>query len=272
MRLYNVVVARRIWCKPVGRHIRVTATEETRQLRRGGSDRDTASKDVATCPEELMTSDEYGSLIFDNDGNKEDAVEAFLERHLLPLVHEDLHRLSNMVRQVPNFPSQDIDFRHVLGIPQHPGGLELCSSLLQAHFTGGWAEVGGVVCCEAGGFVFASSLFSRVDVPLVLIRKSGKLPPPTISVAEPSSYISGSANNATVEGQIEIEKDVVPKDGSVVVVDDVLSSGKTLCAVLGLLIKVGVAKERISVMVVAEFPVHRGRWMLREHGYGCIRM
>ncbi len=55
-----------------------------------------------------------------------------------------------------------------------------------------------------------------------------------------------------------------------VVVDDVLATGKTLCAVLRLLGKAGVASERISVTVVAEFPFHRGRELLRQNGFGRV--
>lgn len=52
------------------------------------------------------------------------------------------------------------------------------------------------------------------------------------------------------------------------VVDDVLSTGKTLCAVLQLLVKAGIGAEDVRVMVVAEFPAHRGRQLLRRAGFG----
>jgi len=42
-----------------------------------------------------------------------------------------------------------------------------------------------------------------------------------------------------------------------VVVDDVLSTGRTLCAVLQLLSEAGVSVEDVSVMVVAEYPTTR---------------
>ena len=55
-----------------------------------------------------------------------------------------------------------------------------------------------------------------------------------------------------------------------VVVDDVLSSGETLNAVLQLLTQVGIDAENISVMIVAEFPVHGGRALLRRRGFGLV--
>jgi adenine/guanine phosphoribosyltransferase-like PRPP-binding protein len=69
-----------------------------------------------------------------------------------------------------------------------------------------------------------------------------------------------------------MERYVVRKNATVVVVDDVLSTGRTLCAVLQLLSEAGVNVEDVSVMVVAEFPVHRGRELLRRCGFGGIRI
>jgi adenine/guanine phosphoribosyltransferase-like PRPP-binding protein len=71
-----------------------------------------------------------------------------------------LQQLANMVRPV-SFPCLGIEFRHVLCIFQQPGGLALCTSLLQTHFTGNWAKFDAVACCEVGCFVYASALASR---------------------------------------------------------------------------------------------------------------
>jgi adenine/guanine phosphoribosyltransferase-like PRPP-binding protein len=129
-----------------------------------------------------------------------------------------------------------------------------------------------VACCESSGFVYASALASQVDVPLVLIREAGKLPLPTVSIIKPSLHISSLASNNSKEKRIEMERDVVHRGLLVVVVDDVLSTGETLCAVLQLLDKAGIGAEDISIMVVAEFPVQRGRELLRQCGFGRINI
>ncbi len=67
-------------------------------------------------------------------------------------------------------------------------------------------------------------------------------------------------------------RNVVPRGASVVVVDDVLATGKTLCAVLQLLDKAGIGAEDVSVMTVAEFPVHCGRELLRRSGFGRVNI
>jgi adenine phosphoribosyltransferase len=258
--------------------VRVQASKKMRQVfqRRHGSDDDSDnnkdSKDSNNSGSNLMALDYRPSLIFDNDTTGNEAAKRFAENYLLPFIHKDLQRLAHMVRQVPDFPCPGIEFRHLLGISQQPGGLALCTSLLQTHFTGDWAKVDAVACCEAGGFVYASALASRVDVPLVLIREAGKLPPPTISVIKPSSHISSLTSNNLKEKRIEMERDVIPRGASVVVVDDVLSTGETLCAVLQLLNEAGIGAEDVSIIVVAEFPVQRGRELLRQRGFGRINI
>jgi adenine/guanine phosphoribosyltransferase-like PRPP-binding protein len=107
---------------------------------------------------------------------------------------------------------------------------------------------------------------------LVLIREAGKLPPPTVSVVKLQSHISSLIPDSSREKRIEIERDVVPRGASVVVVDDVPSTGETLCAVLKLLDEAGSSLEDVVVMVVAEFPVHRGRELLRQRGFGRVNI
>lgn len=255
--------------------VRVQASEQTRKIRRGfhGDNDDNEDNGNSNRGRSTIRALDYRpSLIFDNDAIGNSAAKGFAEHYLLPFVHEDVQRLRNVVRVVTDFPRTGIEFRHVLDISQQPGGLTLCTSLLLSHFTGDWAKVDAVVCCEAGGFVYASALASRIDVRLVLIRKAGKLPPPTFSVTKPTSYISSSASNNSKERRIEMEQNVISKGASVVVVDDVLSTGETLCAVLQLLAEAGIGAEDVSIMVVAEFPAHRGRELLRRRGFGRINI
>ncbi|KAF4467264.1 phosphoribosyl transferase domain [Fusarium albosuccineum] len=245
--------------------VRVTASEETRRARggcQGVSDSDNNGNEV-----------EYGpNLIFNNDTDDNETVQVFAEHSLLPFFHQDLPRLASMVRLVPDFPRPGIDFRHVLDIAQQPGGLSLCTSLLQSQFVGDCATVGAIACCEAGGYVFAPGLADKVNKPLVLIRDAGKIPPPKVYAVKPPSHISSLASTNSTEARIELDPDRVPKGASVVVVEDVLATEKTLCAMLELLKKASASTSHVSVMVVAEFPHHRGRDFLRRRGFGLVNV
>jgi adenine/guanine phosphoribosyltransferase-like PRPP-binding protein len=79
-------------------------------------------------------------------------------------------------------------------------------------------------------------------------------------------------SNSLGEKRIKIEQDVIPSSTSVVVVDDVVSTGETFCAVLKLLDQAGVRADDVSVMAVAEFPVRRGRELFRGCGYGRVNI
>lgn len=248
--------------------VRVNASEETRRTRRGCHGSDVEGDDNTNGNN---GPDHHPSLVFDNGATGDESARRFAEQCLIPFFHEDLQRLAGMVRSIPSFPHPGIEFRHVLGISQQPGGLALCASLLQSHFTDDWAKVDVVACCEAGGFIFASALASRVNVPLALIRRAGKLPPPTVSIIKSPSNISSLASN-DLKNRYEMERDLVPRGASVVVVDDVLATGETLCAVLRLLHEAGIGAGDVSIMVVAEFPSHRGRALLRQRGFGGVNI
>ncbi|KAA8621660.1 P-mevalo-kinase multi-domain protein [Pyrenophora tritici-repentis] len=241
--------------------IRVEAKEHTR-IERGADTSKSSMKELEHRP----------SLIFQNDKSANEPAESFARSNLIPLIHDDLQQLADMVRSIPSFPTPGIEFRHVLDIAQQQGGMRRCVSLLQTLFSGNWDKVKAIVSVGVGSLVFASSLTERVDKPLVLVREEGKLPPPTIYTCKPRSHISFVSSSKQKVTRIEMERDAVPVGASVVVVDDVLATGETLCAVLQLLVKAGVALEDVSVMVVAEFPVHRGRALLYERGYGKVNV
>lgn len=243
--------------------VRVRASEEIMYSRRGYDGRGVAERAAATalldwCPD----------FEFENNATGPRAATDFAEKHLIPFIRPDFQRLAGMVRTIPDFPVDGTRFRHVLGIAQEPDGLALCSSLLKSLYAEDLSKVDALVSCEAGGFVFASALASSISVPLTIVRNGGKLPPPKLTVAKPQSNISSHEN--LKENTIELERGAISRSASVVVIDDVLASGQTLCAVLQLLVKAGIQSGNITVLVVAEFPIHRGRAMLRSHGFGSV--
>ncbi len=241
--------------------VKIITSPGTKLARQGPSSDDGGGGDVAdSCP----------TVTFNNDKNGNEAASAFCEQYLLPLLDEDFQPLREMVRLTTNCPRQGVEFRDVLGISKQPGGVALCNSLLRSDFAGDWTKVDVIACCETSGIMYASVLATHVNIPLALIRDAGKLPPPTISVSKSSSYISSSGS--TQEKTVKMGTDAVRKGGSVVIVDDVLASGETLCTVLKLLGDAGIGAENVSVMVVAELPVHRGRELSRQLDFGRVKV
>lgn len=282
--------------------VRITASKKTR-LSRGAS---STEHDTTTYPSSSSSSwtGWAPTFTFTNETQYPLTASTFFTSTLLPLLSPQITNLYSLVRPVESFPRKGITFQHILGIAQHPGGLRQCTHLLATLIQPeSWGKVSTIVSCEAGGFIFASALAFHLDKPMGIVRKSRgqkgstnaattKLPPPVATVTreageEGKSHISGcnldfeggdggvgkQAGQEELEERLEMDRDVVVVGGKVVVVDDVLATGRTLCAVLGLLInKVGVKVEEVQVLVVGEFPVHRGREMLRVKGFGRVRV
>ncbi|KAK3528145.1 hypothetical protein QTP86_023867 [Hemibagrus guttatus] len=81
---------------------------------------------------------------------------------------------------------------------------------------------------DARGFLFGPLLAQRLGIGFILVRKKGKLPGPTLSVAYTLEY-------ATAE--VEIQADAVQAGQNVLVIDDLLATGGTLHAACELLKK-----------------------------------
>ncbi|KAJ4112489.1 hypothetical protein NW768_011655 [Fusarium equiseti] len=255
--------------------VRIEANDETRNIHRNRHINGTliVPEDAREVEVKVTSSEHRPCFTFSNNVGSGDSICDFAKANLLPLLSEDLRRLAGMVRSVSDFPRAGIEFRHVLDICSHAGGIALCTKMLKKHYHGNWNEVDAIVSCATGGFVFASPLAQAVNVPMVPICKAGKFPPPTISVKKRMSHISSKAHNGVeIEAieSIEIDANALRKGARVVVIDDVLATGRTLQATIELLLKIGVSIEDISVMVVAEFPVHVGRARLRQFRLGRV--
>lgn len=101
-------------------------------------------------------------------------------------------------------------------------------------------KINFVVGIEARGFVIASALAARLGVGLVLIRKKGKIPPPTI--AQDYSYEYSSQ-------VMEIQATDLKAGDQVIIVDDTLATGGTMAAAVKLVGKLGAEIIGLSFIV-----------------------
>ncbi|KAI1268874.1 phosphoribosyltransferase-like protein [Xylariaceae sp. FL1019] len=259
-------------------HANRSVLEERRKNRKIDDGTSGGGGNIGTSSTMLPTLNYTPTLIFDNSVGGDVKAKGFVMSRLHPfLSSRDLRKLASMVRLAPDFPRQSINFHHVLGIAQQQGGLQLCVRLIRDQFAGEWKDEGAIACCEAGGVIFASALATSIpSIPLVLIREAGKLVPPTVSVVKPASYISSSAAGESGKKTIELERDavrsVIQNGTSVMVVDDLLATGTTLCATLELLQKAGISSDKTTVMVVVELPEHRAREAIVKKGFGKVKI
>lgn len=129
-----------------------------------------------------------------------------------------------------------------------------------------------MTCCEIDDFVYASTLISRIDVLLMLIREADKLLSLIVSVIKSSSHISSLTFNNSKEKRIEMKRNVILRNASVMMMNDVLFAKKTLCAMLQLLNEDDIDVENVSIMIVIEFSIHRDRKLLRQREFDRINI
>ncbi|WP_028973973.1 adenine phosphoribosyltransferase [Spirochaeta cellobiosiphila] len=127
--------------------------------------------------------------------------------------------LDGAIRKVPDFPKKGVLFYDISGILQTPEAYNYVIDKMVDLYKD--KNLSAVAAIESRGFLFASPFAVKMGLPLVLIRKKGKLPGKVISRSFALEY---------GEDTIEVHPDDVPTGGKVLVIDDLIATGGTLRA------------------------------------------
>ncbi|MCF2220614.1 adenine phosphoribosyltransferase [Chryseobacterium sp. PS-8] len=146
-------------------------------------------------------------------------------------------KLEETIENIPDFPIPGIQFKDISPIFLNPKLYEeVITDLVQ--FSKG--KVDAVCGIESRGYLFGIAIAVALEVPFILIRKAGKLPPPVISEEYDLEY--GSAVIETREGQL--------KSGQRVLIhDDLLATGGTTEAAAKLVEKQGATVSQFSFLI-----------------------
>lgn len=136
----------------------------------------------------------------------------------------DLEMLDKAVRRVPDFPKPGILFYDITGVLVNPDALKFCFDKMVEIYKD--SKVDAIAAVESRGFIFGAPLASALGVPLVLIRKKGKLPCKTYECSYALEY--GTAT-------VEVHQDDIQKGKNYLVVDDLIATGGTLAAAKNLI-------------------------------------
>jgi adenine phosphoribosyltransferase len=154
----------------------------------------------------------------------------------------DKFNLDAYIRKVPDFPKPGILFYDLLSIVASPKAFRFCiDSMVELYQD---KKIDAVAAIEARGFLFAPPLADRLQIPLIPIRKKGKIPGHTLSMAYSLEY--GQA-------EVEIQPNDVPKGGRVLLMDDLIATGGTLNAARELITKCGAVVPEIFGIVGLPF-------------------
>lgn len=127
--------------------------------------------------------------------------------------------LDKAIRRVPDFPKPGILFYDVTGIFVQPAAFKYCIDRMVELFKD--KKIDAVAGIESRGFLLAAPFADRMGIPLVVIRKKGKLPGATYSCKYALEY--GTA-------EIEVHKSDIEKGKNYLVIDDLIATGGTLTA------------------------------------------
>ncbi len=131
----------------------------------------------------------------------------------------DIELLDKAIRRVPDFPKPGILFYDITGVLVNPEAFKLCIDEMVSIYKDG--NFDAVAAVESRGFLFAAPFAERLGIPLVLIRKKGKLPGDTYECSYSLEY--GTAT-------VEVHKSDIKKGQKFLVVDDLIATGGTLAA------------------------------------------
>ena len=124
--------------------------------------------------------------------------------------------LKDFIRSIPDYPKKGILFRDITTlIKDEKAFTESIDQIIELSKK---YKIDKIAAIESRGFVFASAVSYLLKKPFILLRKKNKLPAETHSVDFKLEY--GTAT-------IEVHKDSINKNDSILVIDDLIATGGT---------------------------------------------
>ena len=124
--------------------------------------------------------------------------------------------LKEYIRSIPNYPKKGILFRDISTLIKDENAF--AESINQIIERSKKYKIDKIAAIESRGFVFASAVSYLLKKPFIMLRKKNKLPADTYSVDFELEY--GTAT-------IEVHKDSINKNDSVLIIDDLIATGGT---------------------------------------------
>lgn len=157
------------------------------------------------------------------------------------------------VKTVPDYPKPGIQFRDVTSVLEDVKAFKACIAMLVEKYQGmGFDKVAGT---EARGFLFGAPLALELGVGFIPVRKPNKLPRDVLSESYELEYGTDT---------LEVHKDAVSQGDKVLLIDDLLATGGTICATANLIRNLGGNVEHAGFVI--GLPELQGYPRLAEQG------
>lgn len=149
--------------------------------------------------------------------------------------------LNDKIRRIPDFPKPGITYFDITTLLLDPALFKRCLYALAHRYCG--SRVDRILAIESRGFLFGAPLAQLLNVPLVPVRKAGRLP----AAVETVSYVLEYG-----EDHLEVHSDAIPDNSQVLIVDDLIATGGTLQASIELSQRLGA--EVVECAAIVELP------------------
>ena len=151
--------------------------------------------------------------------------------------------LKEYIRSIPDYPKKGILFRDITTLIKNEKAFTYCIDQIVKKSK--QFQFNKIAAVESRGFVFASAVSYILNKPFILLRKKNKLPAETHSIDFELEY--GTAT-------IEVHKDSINKEDSVIIIDDLVATGGTAEAAAKL-IKISDGKVSGFIFVINLFDI-----------------
>lgn len=156
-----------------------------------------------------------------------------------------LQLIKESIKSIPDYPLPGIIFRDITSLIENGDAFAATIDLFVKHYGG--KKIDKVVGTEARGFIFGAPLAAAIGAGFVPVRKPGKLPRDTIQEGYSLEYGTDV---------LQIHKDAIQPDETVLLVDDLLATGGTAEASVKLIQRLG--GTVLEAVFVIELPALKG--------------
>ena len=161
--------------------------------------------------------------------------------------------IKSVMRTIPDWPEPGIMFRDITPLFKDPKALRMISDTFIQRYID--SDITHIASIDARGFLIGSIMAYQLNIPLVLVRKKGKLPGATISQEYKLEY--GSAT-------VEMQADAVTKGDNVLIFDDLIATGGTVLAASTIIAELGASVAEVATLI--NLPDLQGSRKIQEAG------
>jgi adenine phosphoribosyltransferase len=162
--------------------------------------------------------------------------------------------LKDFIRSIPDYPKKGILFRDITTLIKDSNAFnETINQIVERSKKVKFDKIAAI---ESRGFVFASAVSYILNKPFVMLRKKNKLPAEVHSVDFELEY--GTAT-------IEVHKDSINENDSILIIDDLIATGGTAEAAAKL-VEISKGKVAAFIFVINLFDLN-GTDNLIKKGY-----